>query len=1300
MTWQTLAPLPAVGARSGAPETQPQITYTPDRAGTAPSGFVWVEGAGIATRRITAVNFDAIVLGQALPDALPAAFAVDRFTLQAPDVTGGSQTSAQMLALNAPAPADAKAFHVIELTGAALAAGTVVASNATLTSDTATIASAAGAGTLLPGQIVVLQNGGNLEAAAVKQLRVTVTLTRNLTLGASGLEAVLLGPSGPTYTGVRRDDRIVRVQPSSGGVATDLPRFAVGELIQVQWTSPSAGERLYRVQFVNGATLTGADDDVIPNTVSNVTVTRLAVQDPGTGSSRLGIDGTAPAPNQVRFNVWAPGAFQLTGNNRLGIVDGQNVFAVSLAAGNQQLDIVFLTTPTIAAPVNVALPAQAATSAPVPPATAGSGFSTLFTADGASLTFLDTPLTSPLTGLILAVPYVETNEATRRANGNLNSGTVRVPNDHENEKIELDRRKALEDHELTHTQQSARYGPFLFAYFPLWVVELIGEFATGAGMPEFGPYVPATVTGGAIEIPAAPGVTIEAGDHVQVAQNGRAVDIELGNKVGDTYTLTSKNIGKLRNGNIANGPAQVRREESGAVEIVEFIVNFMQFFTVGGLMNQVSALGWGAVIWLVTMAIQGIRGLVRNTAHGQIASDHVTITLDPGTQVEGLTTGALLALQQGDKTFVRPVQAIQERTIQLATAAPLTGDVQLSAYTTSSALFPNWHDYYPASYPDPNRPASLKVEKVGTSTLTLAVNDRVHIRSSGGHTFNTVVTSVGADGLVEVEDETLLSSGEDADTVQFFIAKIGEDDPMGFSDQFLLNQLHLGWMQYVNDPFGQIVYRAQPTSLAGKIFARSARYLFSTQGWSVLPFLGYYFYDNAFNQIGDNGHLSHMEQEASHNSGDTYCPIGTLHGDYAVVGDVARYLVTESGGIRDLNPPAHMINLGVQDAPGSNIAQVVALQPTTGGATSGTFVPDAFNLITAGLNNGGIAPRGWVPTNNLLERTTGAYVAFTRPGSHTVTAQNLGGLANSRAAEAKEFPNLITFQRTVQDVTVTLSSLPVAEGATVPLIPYQHAALSVAPDGSRVYRTTLNEPGAIATIDTDLRSILMKGIAAATAPGGLTTENVEVSRFYHFNGTAFDSALGPVHLPADIDIAVRRFRISLIDAISMRAAADLTTALPASLKPGATGILIIPAPIVVASITTSVTGTPSLTPQITPLTPVPAALQGFIGDGGVLNVLFPADQPPEATASVTITIPVGPPGSPPVPVTSQITVDPHFTLDSSTGFQVAPGSPITLHASDNTAIALVGTVAGFHARSALGEPCRDHVDAPTAAREP
>ena len=202
--WQNLTPLPAVGGE-GRQDTPAQLTYRPDRAGTAPAaGFIWLQGsAHRRVRRITALNYDAIVLAQALPDAAPDPYSVDRFTLEPPDVAAGARRAAHRSSRSTPPRfPPPRAFHVI-------AAGRGRARRGRRHRSRSGARGRHGDGLHQPGRaarprarsVVILQNAANLEAAAVRQLRLTVTLSRSLTLGASGLEAVLLGPGSPPYAG-------------------------------------------------------------------------------------------------------------------------------------------------------------------------------------------------------------------------------------------------------------------------------------------------------------------------------------------------------------------------------------------------------------------------------------------------------------------------------------------------------------------------------------------------------------------------------------------------------------------------------------------------------------------------------------------------------------------------------------------------------------------------------------------------------------------------------------------------------------------------------------------------------------------------------------------------------------------------------------------------------------------------------------------------------------------------------------------------------------------------------------------
>ena len=1261
--WQILSPLPSVGLRNGEPEAAAVVTYTPDRAGTAPAEFAWIEGSNIAIRRITGVNWDAAVLSQPLPDANSAPFSVDRFTLQALDISDLEQTQASVLALNAEPPNVTRAFHVLQLTGPAVMAGALIVTT-TVVDDTASVPTNAAAG-LQPGEVVVLQNAtGVPEAAVIRRMRLTVTLTRDVPLNATGLEAVELAPTGPVYDGIQRGERVVRVRPFMGTDSTDMPRFAIGELIRVEF---GGDERLFRVQSVSGTTITCEGDDIIPPGTGTVMVQRLTAQDPGTGSSRIGIDGEALAPNRVRFSVWAANAFDI-GPERIGIIDGPNVFAVNVDnAVPPTLDVVFLSAPaTTGANVEIR---------PIDNQ-AGSGFSTRFTLDGAIVNFNDAPLGMPGAGMVFVVPYIQTD---RRLQGHLHNGNVRVPADHENLSLELDRHQSLVDHELTHTLQSAAWGPLLFAYFPLWTLELLGDFVSG--MPEFGNYIPATIEEGAIVIPVADGVTLEADDYVQVAQNARAADIQLGSKDGDRFSLRNKAQQKIAEKGIGPGPAQVRREESGAGrEFLEWFLNIMQFGTVGGLMNVVTVLGWGGVIWLVQMIVQAIRGAAHHEARATIADDHVTITLGTGEQVEDISPDRSLAIKQNKQLYVRPIDRVEDQTIVLRVPVPVTGNIQISLFETSSPLFTYWHHYFPATVPDPDRPSALRVQPLNDRTLRLEVDDRVYIRRSDNVRFYTVVTAVGADGTFEVEKPTLVRPGEPD---ELFVAKIGRDDPTGFLDQWFLDRMHISWMQYVHDPYGQIQYRARPTSTVGQIFARSARYAFGTQSWSLLPFFGYFWWDNAFKVAREEPFLSKMEQGASQRSGDTYSPIGTLHGDFSVVGDVARYWVTVEGGSRDDPRPTDMINHNLQDAPGVHLRQFPRFNFGVGTTNTALSVPFVFYLEDrmaattpgGGLNFFGIGARGWIPASVQMERSAGIYVAFSRPSpattSHEITSQGLAGIRNSEQAQ-DEGVSTISFARVVMDVTVTLATQIVMEGDVRQLIPFQRAVLNVVPDGARTYRVTVADPGFVASVTgtgLELTAVGMDRGTIPTPPG--PTDDVEISRFYPVDASGMAvTGIGPVHLPSDIHIAVRRFRIELVNTLPLRSNLRVAATTINTVSPGLTGFLLVPARLasIPNVITVDVPSNPSpINPAITPIDSPPADVRTFIADGAALQIIFNANEPPEQTTDVTITVRVGIDVAANVPVTCVVTMAPFFTLERSDGgadFNVARGDVMRLQAND------------------------------------
>jgi large repetitive protein len=1238
--WKFLAPGAELGTRTDVPEAASQVTYAPVSPGQAPnSGFVFIQGAVAAVRRVTARNYDAIRMNQARPDALPDPYEVKRYRIAAPDVSNVTRLNVQTFTLSAAFPANTSALHLVPFPGATATAGTTLFTGATMNASNAEGTNNPGSPTtqVTVSEVVVLvPAAGNPVAAVIRRIRLRITLERSLPVGAENLEAARLAREPLTFTADRVDDRVLRVHAVSGTTRVDMPRFAPNDLLEVLFTDPAAAaaRRYCRVEAVTGSTITYAnDEDVVPAGSTAITVTRLVVQDPATGSARLGIQGIRISNTEIQFSVWDISHFPI--NRILAIVDGETIYAVRVGSANQAfvLELAIGGTPT--GTVDIALPPFGNTF-----------FTATFTVDGTTLNVNTPPGITPLAGMMIVVPYV--NTASRGA-GNLHSGNVRVPEDHDNVSLEINRRQSLEDHELTHTLQSARLGPLMLVVFPLWIFELITDF-TAAGGPDFSPYTGGNLNNGVLTVPSPGGTTFEAGNRVQISQNRRAIFIELGSAAnGGGFRLGDNARSDLSANGFINGPVQVRRSlGSGGSDFMEWFTNIAQILTIGGLLNLISVAGWGGVAAIITAIISAIRHAARSSVTVPIADDHLTVTLAEGQSLDGLREGGLVAVKSGDQIYIRAVASIQNRSITLGFAVPLSGNVELSVYSPGAALF-GLRSYFPAAVADENRPARLTLLTTEGSP-GFAVHDRIEVRSANGSAYRTLITLVDGDNI-ELERAALTRAGEPN---EFLVGKIAEQDPTGWVDQWLLNEMNVGWMQYVHDPWGQILYRTQPSrdNVAGQIFARAARYLFGTQSWMCI-FLGFFWNDNAYQRA--NPHRSSMEQEASRKSGDTYCPLGSLHSEVAAVGDVARYWLTVSGGTRDGagNTPTDLIAFGLQDAPGVNIVQAPTLV-LPGGTTFS--VPGEFYNLTAGGAFNNIGPRGWIPCSARLERSAGIYVAFTRPpaggGQYQITGQTITGIANSIDAQNNNAATLF-FNRTPADVTVNASGgVAVSENMTLDFIPFQRTTFAVTPNGARVYRATAAGQGATFDVD-DLQ---------VTARGALVTDDAEISRFYT------SGQFGPMHLPSDTHIAVRRFQMRIQDRVPLRATVDHTAAVVNNVRPGASGFILVPAPLAPAPIASSAGTTPQVTPSAAA---IPAPVQAFLGDGGVLQAVFSADQPPETQTAVTITIRVGPDLPSSVPIQCQVTLDPHFTLDMVGGgpFQVTRGgAPVVLQSSDGTVI--------------------------------
>ena len=1305
--WRPLAASASVGTRSAAPETDPVLTYTPNVAGTAPTTpFVQVDGVGSAVRRIVSVDHDAIILGQALPDNTATPYSVDRFTAGALNIPGVTAGAAQTLGVNAPPPPDVRAFEVIQYSTPAISAGAAILSNIAMAGSTATttVDPTAAAVALQPAQVVIVTpSSGPLQAAAVRRLRLTVTLDRNLSLSPDGTQVAKLVADPIVYAGVRRSDRQVRVRPIANGNRVDLPRFKAGELVQLNFSSASAGgnqQRVARIITVAGSTITYSDDEqIVQADAANIKVVRLDAADPKNGSARLGIDGKNIAPNQIEFSVWQPSDF--TGKPVVAIIDGGTVFAVQITDAMQPLSIELAVGPITGAVTLSQTPARAI-----------GGMSMSFASDGATIQFNDSPLgPAPGSGFIVAVPYIA---APAAAAGKLDNGTVRVPKDHENASLELDRKKSLTDHELTHTLQSIRLGPWLLSYVPIFVFECLADFTRVNG-PTMSDYFAGRLKNEGVLAAS----ELKENDDVQVAQDGRAVTINIGSTKDTTFPdeptafrLPDRAMQALSGKNIIFGDVMIRRSLTpGANKVFNWITAIGELWTVGFAMNLITIVGWAGLINLI---VQLIGWLTSSSPHGvsaQLQADQKTLNLADGSAITGLTANSSVSVKgaaQGSdsQTIIRTVASVTGQTVVLQQEVPLSaGSVEVTLYSPGSAPFGGAKSYFPATIPDTSKPAIMKVGSVGGQSLTLQVRDRVDVRSANGSSYSTTVAAVNGD-LVTVEDEVLVRDNQPNDIL---VAKTGADDAH-FLEDTVLDAVRMGWMAYVNDPWGKITRHFEPSNLGGRIATSSLRYLFSTHSWSAIPF-GYWFFDNAIHQSGDKGHLSSMEQEASHNSGDTYSPIGSLHGALAVsdgsavIGDVGRYWITPAGGNRfgtgsdgsgdgstQGGKPTDFINFGAQDAPGVNLAQVPALSqgPSTGPnfssvtALPANSVPEDLCTLDAAGNLTGISPRGWIPVSPRLERSVGFQFAFTRPNKpndYKVTG-NIGGASDADEAQQSGVSNM-TFAISVADVAATVATLPIADGGVATLIPFQRAKLDTQPNSNRNYRATPAEPGFVVDfVGHDLQ-----------AHTTLDTDDVEISRIHHFDAASnsFDSGITPMHLPDDLDIAVRRIQVSVTNVLQptitpslgktfngFQATLDPTAAAIASLQPGGSAFLLVPsqiAPLPFDTATSPASPSP-IQPQFDPPTSIPATVQAFLADGGAFQVTFQANQPPEDTTTVTVTIHVGPDAASSVAVTAVVELDPFFTLTGAASVTKGDNNGVTLTASPSVQVASDTSIAG------------------------
>lgn len=675
---------------------------------------------------------------------------------------------------------------------------------------------------------------------------------------------------------------------------------------------------------------------------------------------------------------------------------------------------------------------------------------------------------------------------------------------------------------------------------------------------------------------------------------------------------------------------------------------------------------------------------------------------------------------KGDTTVVRSVESrADDGRVTFRTALPVSqGQVKIAPYETHTpGTLQSWKPFYPATV-DPELRATVTLHPVGDDRLTLLPRDRVRVLfdeiEAYGHT--TTVTAVNGDRVELAEMIPTLPLQEGQELI-VRITKIGRDDPTGWLDQRLLDDaMDAGWVRWVTDPFSQTFFTVQQHARGSfwDHFTRVASYLLGNHAWSLLPF-GFYFWDGLFlARARGKGYLAFIEQDASEHSGDLYSSIGRLRNDSGemgdgepsatmTVGDIAlywfwpgasRFTVLPRGGAQDA-PGVHFPDwlctmpfvteedtdeVAPDPVPPNNSAEAGPLADEPGLA-----VPDVFfeknaadpRDTTGGLRRLRINDRGFVPLEPGIQRTMAGYMAFSRPSQergHRVTISTTGGDNDDNIQDRNaqdEGKQVIFFNVQVEDVTVTINGVAIAEDTAVTLLQTQRATVNVTPDGDRRYRATIQRPADGPSLRRP-EDMLLEARTQDTA----NPEPVELSRFYEFDGERFMT--GPIrgrgmHLPTDVDVPVRTFTVAVVDT------PPVTGALPAApdfgiyggavpaLRPGGEVFVLVAANVMTFNDTLQydAAAPPGTIDPVIPLTDATAdatpALRTFLagGVGRPFRLALEDDDPPEEEASILFEVTVGEPGNQ-ATLSVEIDIEGHFIASNGTGYTVAPGGTLVL----------------------------------------
>ena len=1224
------------------------VIYVAEETRQAPAvnDFVLIrDNAGVENaRQVQSLLHDALVFQDPIPGGIGADVTGERYALIAAgqprhlDEADVSLETIVTAPLTPDASLDGDVLLLVQYAEAEFSTPTTTAWTYTGLTGAVATGPATTPALVRPTQFVILQQGSLNEHALVQRVGLQLTFDRDLGMdGETGAEIVGLQTYGFNYRLEHVAGQTFTVHPELAAGGTDvlqIPHFRVGELVQLQGTGFTAGHayRVIRVEG-HGSTIELSAGIPLPPIPGDLSLLRLQPVNPNNGSVRLGIEGrdistTAGQSNAV-FDVWDPDDFST--NQLVAVIKGDGTLTEpALVDSRGDISVTFAQEPTLdpaAGNVNVMLPQSAGNMPTV-------AYATQVRQDASTGNLVGLNDTLVLgANPVVAIPLTTTNSTS----GELSPGTTYVPNDVDDDELcpmELDRRQALIDHELRHTEQQALIGPWFFGFFPMAFFEFFPSVSTTsrsiweiADTPrlQYSVYVDGRIERNEqgdkiLIIQETQGVPFAAEDLVQISHMrgeahgqftlttsddgpdaylilgspppgnvivGRAgTPISVPGRVeriagggarlrvfdtpsdllhsGDQVTLfpmvgpqtvtlqiqSEDRFGLPESTDVREGPVRVRRMESGSVHWQRFH-DVLNMFTAGGVAKFLFSTTYGGMIelfarlgfWISRWGKDEEKSATIHEGNPRalaFSGDRVPSDIRESRQVR---------IRSGENTAIRAVERAELNRLFLREGISFTGDFKVSPYPSQAGIGSwDWHHYFDATVPDPTSPNVIRLETSGDGAPEFAPFDRVVTSDGSTHFDNIRVVGVRPDGQIELEKNPE-TTGEDRRL------RIAEARAV---DRLFFDLAERDGVRIPFDPWGELLHLIPIKSDFAKGMVAFGKSVLSTQQWSVLPVLGYYFFDNMIPQIAGSGHRSRIEQDASEESGDLYSPLSRLRPRKDAierVGDIGLFWYWAWANFSNL-PDRRTFSIWAmnqRDFPGDR-AYVTTMhlphimpsttgggggggpdpnQGTSAGTNTGNELPDVFtgrvDLATATPGTSPFAPtqttpnsyipsdQGIIPSPSKLERVSGAYVAFTAPntgGQHRLSVQD-GIFFAQEAREAQEGftvgailkKQFIYFDIDVVDVEVTAAGQTIVRddtsaSNTLTLVVTQRAELQVDHQNADHVVTLLRpETGELVRTDGD------RTVVARDTTG---TERAEVARYYPFEPSASPPEDDPV----------------------------------------------------------------------------------------------------------------------------------------------------------------------------------------------